>query len=349
MIMSPPTTAIAAALRWERVTPERGLGTSVRPPAFASVLAGRVFAIFTADRGGVLFAAGPDGVPAEVGRIPAMPTGLCAVGDRLVLAGVEERDGRSVVIELDSAGHVLRELDVPVEAAIHRHPQPACTDTGAVYVVWEERGPAASSTLAWGGLAEGTFGPIRRTHWQKRTDGFAATAGGSTPVLLRDSGYPPEARLHWLVDAGPGPGLSLPAPAVGSPVATSQTAAVLLLPDPQRLQLGRFDVSGRIVSPPATVLVVPPPMVIASALLIPAAPGVWAVAVASSGPEPDIDTAGGEVRREDFALTACDARSGAAGPPQRIGPPLAAAWLDGRLVLWTGRAGANVATWRLVR
>jgi len=31
-----------------------------------------------------------------------------------------------------------------------------------------------------------------------------------------------------------------------------------------------------------------------------------------------------------------------------IEPPLAGAWLEGRLVLWTGRAGAVVSTWRLV-
>jgi|GEM_PF-5142574 len=54
---------------------------------------------------------------------------------------------------------------------------------------------------------------------------------------------------------------------------------------------------------------------------------------------------GEPARRVDYALVACDGRT--AGPAQPIDPPLAGAWIDGRLVLWTGRAGAAVSTWRL--
>jgi hypothetical protein len=290
--VSPPPTTAAPALRWERVTPDHGLGAAVRPPAFAAVLGHRMFvALADAHNAASLFVVGADGVPAAVGAIPIAATGLCAAGDHLVVTG-------------------------------------------------------NASTLMWSELTGAALGPVHSHAWPDRTVGFAPAADGARVILLRDGGHPAHSLLHRFGSGDPEQTLSLPAFAVGSPVGVADRAAVLLVPAPQTLQLAMVEPTGALGAR-VTVLGVPAPRTIDGGLLISGERGVLTVAVASGGEDPASETAtGGAVRREDYTLVACDAQ--AAGPAQPIEPPLAGAWLDGRLVLWTGRAGAVVSTWRLV-
>ena len=345
--VSPPPTTAAPALRWERVTPDHGLGAAVRPPAFAAVLGHRMFvALADAHNAASLFAAGADGVPGAVGAIPIVATGLCAAGDHLVVTGARVRDARPVVLEVDTSGKVILELELPIAGALHRAAQPVCTSAG-VRVVWEERGPGNASTLMWSELAGAALGPVHSHTWPDRTVGFAPAADGSRVILLRDGGHPAHSLLHRFGGGDPEQTLPLPAFAVANPVGAADRAAVLLVPEPQTLQLAMVEPTGALGAR-LTVLGVSAPRTIDGGLLISGERGVLTVAVASGGEDPASETPTGEpVRREDYTLVACDAQ--AAGPAQPIEQPLAGAWLDGRLVLWTGRAGAVVSTWRLVQ
>jgi hypothetical protein len=296
-----------------------------------------------------LLSVGSDGEPTSIGPVPISATGLCATADHLLLAGLRMRDRKAVVMELEPNGKIVRELELPVAGTVHRHPQAVCTAAN-VRIVWEEEGPGKASTLAWADLSRSALGPSRRHAWSNATVGFASAPDLAGVALLRDAGHPSRATLHLITDKGPDAGVPLPVEAVGTPVTSPDGTAVLLVPTPQTLQLATIDTAHRIAASP-TVLAVNAPSFIAGALLVATERGVWAIAAASSGVDTSsIETPGGDLpRREDFTLVAFDARSGTAGPALAIGPPLAAAWLDGKLVLWTGRTSAAVATWKLAR
>lgn len=345
--MRPSPSAPGSALRWERLSPDQSLKTAVRPSAYSAVLGARMFVAFT-DPGTAAFLVATDsaGTPASIGPVPVAVTGLCATAHRLVLTGLRARDCKPVVLELEPTGKVMRELELPVAGALHRMPRPVCTTAG-VRVVWEESGPAKASTLAWVQLDKVAFGTVRRHAWAERTVGFEPEPDQTGVALLRNSGLALRSALHRITDRGPDAGVALPAPAIATPVTTNDGTAVLLVPAPHTLQLAVVDPSQRLsLSPAATIAT---PSAISGALLVAAGRGVWAMAIASSGPDLSVETPDGDLmQRHDFALVAFDARSGAAGPLQTIGPPVAAAWLDERLILWTGRTGARVSTWRLV-
>jgi len=348
--MSLSPNAPGAALRWERLSADRSLSWPVRPPAYSAVLGARMVVAFAdANAATALVGVGADGVPAAIGPVPVAASGLCAAGDHLVLAGLRARDGKPVVLELDAGGKAVRELEPAVAGTLHRPPQPVCTTAG-VRVVWEERGPGNASTLAWAALTASGLGAPQRHPWPERTANFAAAPDQAGVALLRDGGQPLRAAIYRITAAGVDAGAPLPAPAVGTPVASPDGVAVLIVATPQALQLATVDAARRAAVGPSPVVAVAPPLAVSGALLVPLDHGAWAIAAAAAGPDPSSgEVAAGEPpRREDFQLVAYDARSHAAGPPQQVGPPLAAAWLEGKLVLWTGRTSAAVSTWRLM-